>query len=289
MSSESPPTRRRFLAATAGAAALAGCLGGRSGRTGTRSTETSLDTGAETETATPAAVGATRTVDGTPVAVESMAIQSSMLRLATADSMTVAESDGWFVLARVRPDGEGPPLDAFSLVVDGDAHEPVTNRGAAIGYGSHRDGGPYRPDEGGWTTFDVSVGTVESARLVCGDAAWRVPGSVRGKVGRPRPSWDLGSWSVPGELSPGEPFTVGGSVENAGEVAATFRGALNVANLNYAYYPYTFGVALGPGESGRWSVELTAPSEVGRQRDVDFHLRTAAGGATKTATLRPTE
>lgn len=279
------PSRRALLAACSGGiAALAGCAGRFRGSPDAGATDTA--TPAPVPTGTPASVGGERRVGDSTVTVKRAAARSTVVHLSSADSMDVATADGRFLLARVEATEPAPGPDAFSLVADGTTYdrtdawyrEPVVVGSLAA---------TYRAESGeGWLAFEVPAPlSADRTRVTCGDARWRLPDAVVDALARPVPSWTLRSFEVPAELEPGEEFAVRVAVENVGDADATFRGALNVANLNYAYYPYPFAVGVPAGERATWTKRLSVPGDMDPGAEPDFYLRTPAGDRRATATV----
>lgn len=267
------PSRRQFLAAV-GATGLAGCVGEP------EPSETAFPSPTP-GTASPAAVGEAVTVDGATVTLEQVAVRDSLFVQASADSKDVLARDGErFLLTTVTVEGDAPEsADAFSLAVDGETVATGSTTFASNHYG-YLDRWPYDPDgergdPGGWVGFTPEAPlSGESVAVAVGDAGWRLPDEAVDHLQRPLPGYELVSFDYPERVGPEETFTVSVSVENTGPVAGTFRGVLNVANIEYAYYPYPFELTLGAGERGTWEKEFDASNI---NNSGGLHLRTPVG------------
>lgn len=266
------PSRRQLLAGltTAACCALAGCGTADDSRS-TTATRTSTPR-------PPGKVGDERPVGDGRLTLTRVGTRSAVVIHGT-DSMWVDVPDGRYVVVGLRSQGTEPPSEDFELAVGDRSFEPADLR-AGSPYGllgwevTHwGDTGP-----GGWLAFEVPAPLPDGAvRLHCREAAWMLPERVLRRLRRPRPAWTLHSFDVPGSLSHGESFQMGVSVQNTAGFDATFRGAVNVAGLNYAYYPYPFAIDVPAGERRTWTKALTVPEDFDSDDEPDFRLVTPAG------------
>lgn len=279
------PSRRGLLAAcTAGVASIAGCstLVDRSGEGTPSRADSPPRTASPTDRspAGPARIGTTRGVGDATVTVTAATSQTSVVHRDSPDSMAVAVPRDRFVLVGLGATAPSPAIEDFALVAGDRAF------GASrVGFGSLRvrgerkhvyRGGSDRSVQG-FLAFEVPAPlSVGSARVECRDATWELPGEVLAALRRPTPAWALESFDVPDPLRAGETATVSATFHNTGDVDGRFRGALNVANLNYAYVPYPFSVRVAAGERGTWTRELSVPADA-TERSPGFYLRTPAG------------
>lgn len=272
------PSRRRLLAVL-GAGALAGCVG-EEGPPDSSPTDSPTTSSTVSPPATPATVGNPISVDGATLTLEQVAVRDSLFVQASADSKDVLARDGErFLLGTVTVDGDGPASpSAFSLIVDSETVGTGSTEFARNHYG-YLDRWPYDPDgergtPGGWVGFTPNAPlSGEPVSVAVGDAAWRLPEEAVEQLHQPLPSYDLLSFDHPETVGPEETFTVSVTVENTGAVAGTFRGVLNVSNIEYAYYPYPFELALEPGSRKTWEREFDAENVHGDGTG-GLHLRT---------------
>lgn len=238
--------RRRILRAgmlgTLGA--LAGCLGGRdpggSGRTPKRTgatggeattgrggTTTGHATTAGSTTATDrvSSLGTTRTALGAQVTVTDVAVRDSVAALVYPDALGVLDADGGrYLLARVNVDNEVPDPEEFDLIADGGQYSGGVDFGFGVrGFDPYGSGARGR----GWIAFEVPAPLeAETARVVVGEAAWRIPDRHVRRLRQPKPEYELLSFSVPDAVDPAEAIDAEATVRNTGDYPGTFRAVL---------------------------------------------------------------
>lgn len=271
------PSRRAYLTAVAGVG-LAGCVGAPS--------ETTADSSADT-TGTPVSDTPTPT-DAAPrpaVDIVAAAVQYSFRHVEQVDWNAIRPATGQFVAVTVDTGGATPVpgSEAFTLLADGEAHDPVEIRDLLPGI--ELPEGPYVPEERGtrgWLVFDVpaQLDALPSLRVETDGRAgeWRLDVE---RALAPPPAWDW-SASAPETVSRGETFDISVTAENVGDGPGTLRGAVN---FSYPMYqPKAFDLALAPGESATATVPAsTENAESGRT--LEYDVRTAAGRATVETTV----
>jgi hypothetical protein len=272
------PSRRAYLTAVA-AVGLAGCVGAPSETTAGSSADTTDD--APSDTATPTDAAPRPAVD-----IVAAAVQYSFRHVEQVDWNAVRPATGQYVFVTVDTGGETPVpgREAFTLVADGEAHDPVEIRDI-LPSGIGVPEGPYVPEERGtcgWLVFDVpaQLDALPSLRVETDGRAgeWRLDVE---RALAPPPAWDW-SASVPETVSRGETFDISVTAENVGDGPGTFRGAVN---FSYPLYqPKGFELALAPGESAT----ATVPAKSGTAesgRTLEYDVRTAAGRTTVETTV----
>jgi hypothetical protein len=176
-----------------------------------------------------------------------------------------------------------PGREAFTLVADGEPHDPVEIRHTLPSI--DRPAGPYVPEERGtrgWLVFDVpaQLESVPSLRVATDGRTgeWRLDVE---RALAPPPAWDW-SASAPETVSRGETFDVSVTAANVGEGPGTFRGAVN---FSYPLYqPKPVDLALAPGESATGTVPAkSGTAESGRT--LEYDVRTPAGRTTVATTV----
>ena len=266
-------SRRAYLAAVAGVG-LAGCVGAPPETTGDQSGDTTGDSPSDTATPTDAA-------PPPDVDIVATAVQYSFRHVERVDWNAVRPAAGQFVAVTVDAGGAEPVPDreAFTLVADGEPHDPVAVRDllpSDLGVPS----GPYVPEERGtrgWLVFDVpaQLESAPSLRVETdgGSGEWSL--DVETALAPP-PAWDW-SASIPETVSRDETFDISVTAENVGDGRGTFRGAVNFSYPRYQ--PKGFDLALAPGESATATVPASSENaESGRT--LEYGVRTAAGRAT---------
>lgn len=239
-------------------------------------------------TITPVVVGTAQRTGHGDVTVTQAVTQSSVIQLASPDMMAVATTKGWFVLVHVHASDATPTRDEFTLVVNSTEHRP-----SDIGFSGSfvLDDSTYGRSYGaqaakGWLVFRIPTQQSKlEIRIEWHDLAWRLPEEVSDVLVRRPATWSLQSFEVPDELHPGETFQVRVTVENTSNNSGTFRGALNVAGLNYAVAPYPFTVDIAAGDRGAWTKTLSVPKDYNQEKTPDFRLRTPIGHHNKSATV----
>jgi hypothetical protein len=268
------PSRRSVLSTCGLAlAGLGGCVEGPTG-------------GAESDTVSPTPPP---TATDSPVDVSTPRVRDAVVGHDSPDSMTARDPEGWFVLASVRAnesDDQPPRAGAFSLALDDrpvSAVDPRTlTRYRVDGFGT-----PYRRDDpDGWVAFEVPAEAgVSTAEVRVGPHRWPLPDSVVSRLNEPTPTWSL-DVSFPDRLVTGERFEVTVTARNTSTVPGTFCGALNVAELRYAYYPYPFAESAGPDETATVTHSDSVPEGATHP---SFYLRTQAGSESRSYEVRDSE
>lgn len=249
------PSTRRTLLQTAPAVALglAGCA-------------TTSHDGTTNGTASPspdemAKMGTPQTVNGTAITVSNPSAQTAVLHLTHPDAMGVTPAEGRYVFVQVQGAADGPPPTAFSLVAGGGSYRGTVSLPDVHGQVRHTGQlrHKYDPDWGtkkGWVAFDVPANLdIATARIELneGAATWELPEAIVRQLRKGRPEWRLADVSLPAEVVRGDSFTPTVVVKNTADVAGTFRGVLNVADLTYAYAPYPFTLDITAGGRARWT------------------------------------
>lgn len=273
------PSRRAFLGATGIALTSAGCLGRDDDQSA--STETTEErTSTATEASSGETLGSEQTVGGGSVTVSDFAVRDSLLYYDTPDSMAVANRDGErYALVSVSGSESGPPPEAFSLVVGKEWFDVGELRGGLDARGPRYD--PDTTSDEGYLPFvaPADVGGTDG-RIVLGyngeTAAWRLADGHLDALGRPKARFELRSVEIPETMRRGETQVARVVAENVSDVAGTFRGVLNVANLGAAYVPYAFELDAEPGETVTWEKTFDERPPDGAD-SVGFFLYTVAG------------
>lgn len=237
---------------------------------------------------TPVAVGTEQRAGHVDITVTQAITQSSVVHLASPDSMDVATTEGWFVLVHVRASDATPTRDEFTLVVDSTEHVPSDiGFGGRIVLNDSTYGRTYDTQATkGWLVFRVPTQlSKQEIQIEWQDITWQLPEEVSDVLIRQPASWSLRAFEVPDELHPGETFQVRVTVGNTSHNSGTFRGALNVAHLKYAVAPYPFAVDIAAGDHGAWTKTLSVPKNYNQEKSPDFRLRTPIGHQNKSAAV----
>lgn len=267
---------------------VAGCTAGERGsdarkRTHSRtdeSTETDSLTATEAPPSTPGPgveIGETQAVDDASVTVRRVGVQKSFLSLQTDSMYAGFERGTQYVFAEISGSERAPSSPDFALATSEGSFGGTTNDIARNVHGWETSYSSFY-DADGWIAFPVPspLDTV-FARIVVGDAAWELGDEHLRALSRPAASYEVTGFDYPSAVGFDESFSVDVTVRNTADVRGTFRGALNVANGKYAYYPYPFALELEPGRTASWNKEYGAGELDGSAREMDLHLRTVAG------------
>lgn len=280
--------RRRFLATLPPAVGFAGCRGDpavASPRRETADGENASDSGGENRSDTvpgnrPSTEGSGRELptripeDAVPTGTVGRAVaarlRSAYRHVVNVDGIRVVAPERDQFLFVYPPSGEGgtasspepanppetrrlstpegPPTDAFTLLLDGRPFAPVSMppryRSRTPGIGSvYVDGSP-----DGWLMFDVPTVETDSAALVHEGARYPLPDGAVERLAT-APSFRLASVSVPESVAPDETVELGLTVENVGDREGTY-----LAGFRWSGLPKPVEVTVPPGESGSASV-----------------------------------
>lgn len=259
------PSRRAYLASLA-AAGLAGCLGNPS--------DSKTDSPTGTATAEPG------TPTGPEVTIKAATVQYSFREIEAVDWNAIRTADGQFVFVTIDA-SEVDPIphrNAFSLVADGDLHDPIRFEQTFLPELRDVLGGLYKSEQAdgeprGWLGFEVpaQLDTEPSLRLENDAGSWEWELDTE-KATVPPPSWE---WTVsaPESVAVSEPFEITIAAENVGDGPGTFRGAVN---FSYPYMARGFDMGpLSPGEEGEATVSTSAEHTPPDTRD--YQVRTPAG------------
>lgn len=249
--------RRRFLSLCGAAVAGAGCQGDAG------------DTSTVTPVPSPAVSERTRQ-SGTTVRVTGAAVVPGVV-LPGEDSISVATTDGQYLVLTVGVEGAGLDRSAFSVRFDGSAYAPESFRN-----GLYRDGtwGKRFTESGGPLVFALpETGSADDVQLTWPDGAWSPPASVRGRLEAPLPSFDV-TLDGPTRVAEGEDPTLEIRVTNTGDVAGRYVLALNRIGPRVAYAPAgRFDGELEPGETDVRSHAAKSPYDGGVEpSDVTYKL-----------------
>lgn len=274
------PSRRGYLAVI-GSLSFGGCLDNGGASTPVGTTTTTTETATTTTTAAASQVGEAITVDGAEVTLNRVTTQSSFVYQESADTKGVAAREGGrFLLTEFGVDGESrPTVTQFSVFADGETlSEPVWDYRTRQPSGPSFDRSPY-DGNGGWLLFPVPAELdADTVRIVVDDVVWGFPEAVSTRLRQPLPTFDIVSFEHPETVEADEEFSVSVTAENIGETTGTFRGVLNVAEVEYAVYPYPFELELDPGESATWTKEYGPEAGLNEAGDTgSFDLRTPVG------------
>lgn len=252
-----PSSRRSLLKRLAplGVVGLAGCLDGESG-TDPRSPATTTPAPSTSAGPTRTSVGTTRT----RTAGATRRVGATTVRLAGAvaregvrytslmgSSGVLTPDDGQFVVAEAASSTDGepfdaapaPPLDAFSLVVDGDRFPALDVDGddrthgainvSVAGRGEVQYGTLGFQGATGYVVFEVpSPLDARAATVECrydGErATWSLPGDVPATLRAPRPSFALESFAATVREGPAVDLSL--LARNTTDVAGRFLAAV---------------------------------------------------------------
>ncbi len=250
--------RRELLAAVGvGIAGFAGCLEDStapgSGETPDAGTDeppdSDTDEPTDSSTDAPAGTGTVRDVLVTP----------EVVALDSPDSIgTFGSREQQYVVATVVADGSsGPAAEEFALTADGETYAAGTEIAEYADVLTDR-GRPYSPAENpeGWIAVQVPKPLdVEEAAITWPDGERALGEEALARLRRPPTTFEVRSFDVPETAAIDETITVPVTVENRGDAAGTFVGALNLVQPLYAPEG-SIRLDVPAGETGTWEREF---------------------------------
>lgn len=283
------PSRRDALRLGAGSLALlAGCssvIPGGSEPGGTPESDTDADDGDGSGDDDGSNGDAGN--DGGSGAVRDVRVTPSVVTLATDSIGTSGGPDEQFVVLSLTSGGDASiDRETVTLTADESAYEPndLGTRGghqSVIWSGSQRKDGPYI----GFTVpkpldADAVVLEWDDDRYALGDAARR-------RLARPPTTFSVTEFSSPTVVEPGSEVVVTLTVENDGDHAGTFVGALNRVGPKVAYTPVrSVHLDLASGDSTTWTHSEALDGSAGEAAEFGLDWR---AGSESTTTRFETE
>ncbi|WP_231185533.1 hypothetical protein [Haladaptatus sp. DYF46] len=272
----SNPSRRDALRLGGGVLTLlAGC---------TTDSNRQTDPATTTGTTMTDSKATTTTSDGTTTAATDATVTNvettpALLVMNSPDSTgTYGERDEQFVIVTVESDGSLPDRDEFTLEADGTSYVQPSVRDRWV----QGDGYSVVPDN--HLSFSVPKpldATGVSLRWK-DDTYWIGKTALR-TLRRPPTDFSVEA-SAPKPVTESDDVTLTLTVENTGEVAGTFVGALNRSGPNVAYTPVTaVSFEIEAGESTTWSHSYETDDYVAEDElTMTYHLDWRDGSRSRT-------
>lgn len=267
--------RRALLAGVgAGFAALSGCLDlGRS----------------------PGADGSTPTDSPTAsypeVAVAELAVTPEYVALNSPDSITTyGDRAEQFVFARVATGVDpAPRRKEFRLETDGSSYAPEAE---LMSYGTLTNYRPlYSPGEGGWLAFALPKPVDGAGATVTWPGnEYALDDAAVARLEREPTTFAVREFAAPSSVEAGQPATVSLAVENTGETAGAFVGAVNRVGPWIAHTPVeALALEVDAGATATWEYTHRTTQRTDADRDtvdMTFHLDWRDGSRSVTTEVR---
>lgn len=268
------PTRRTVLA-LAGSLLGAGCsTAPGTGTQSTSPTDTESPQTSTDRTTTDDPTTATRTPG--PVTVSQLTVTPGVVSRNTPDSIAVYGARGQqYVVASVEAAStRGPKREAFALETDAGTLTPAPPEEVVGMSQTLRGYGQAYDRTSGWIAFEV-VKPLETstATLTWPDGETTLSEAAVSRLARPPTDFAVREISAPETVRPDEDATLSVTVENTGDVAGTWIGALNRSGPAIASIPVTaIAVDVEPGESTTWT-HTNTPDDRYEQREGTMTFR----------------
>jgi len=243
--------RRSVLAALAtGTAALAGCLGDSDGENG--------DDGSLTPEPTPTAEPTETPTNPSGLTVGSVTVAPQVVALNSPDSIgTYGERGEQYLLVEITTDTALDRQD-LALVAGEDRYSSVERVGEGGRLWPYGDLYAATEELSGWLAFAVPKPLdAQAVTLSWPGGEYAITDQAVGALARPPTSFDV-TVEAPEQVEADSPATLSVTVENTGDAAGTFVGALNRIGPSIAYTPETAAeLTVEAGETDTWEGSYT--------------------------------